>query len=106
MMTEARGLLAKLFPQRYLQDRSRVRVIATAKGRQFVEAVPGEGTGRITDHAAKSRSLTSREVTYGRHPLDLFGGTGGWGLEALSRGAERVVLFERAAKPSWSSAAT
>jgi 16S rRNA (guanine(966)-N(2))-methyltransferase RsmD len=75
-----------------------VRVIAgTAKGRQLV-AVPGEGTRPITDRVKESLFDILGSDIVGSSLLDLFGGTGGVGIEALSRGAERVVFIERARK--------
>ena len=33
--------------------------------------------------------------------LDMFAGTGALGLEALSRGAEEVIFFEKQKGPLW-----
>jgi 16S rRNA (guanine966-N2)-methyltransferase len=73
-----------------------MRVIAgRAKGR-LLQAVPGEGTRPITDRvkAALFSILSSQEMIEGRRYLDLFGGTGAVGIEALSRGAAEVVFCE------------
>jgi 16S rRNA (guanine(966)-N(2))-methyltransferase RsmD len=74
-----------------------VRVIAgAAKGRSLA-AVPGDSTRPITDRvkAALFSILNSAGMIEGRRYLDLFGGTGAVGIEALSRGAAEVVFCER-----------
>jgi 16S rRNA (guanine966-N2)-methyltransferase len=75
-----------------------VRIIAgTAKGRKLA-SVPGEGTRPITDMVKGALfSILGSDVEDATF-LDLFGGTGAVGLEALSRGAEHVVFVERAYK--------
>lgn len=74
-----------------------MRVIAgTAKGR-VLASVPGESTRPITDRvkSALFSILASQNQIVGRRYLDLFGGTGAVGIEALSRGAAEVVFCER-----------
>jgi 16S rRNA (guanine966-N2)-methyltransferase len=74
-----------------------MRVIAgTAKGRGLV-SVPGDSTRPITDRvkAALFSILHSQEMIEDRRYLDLFGGTGAVGIEALSRGAAEAVFCER-----------
>jgi 16S rRNA (guanine966-N2)-methyltransferase len=74
-----------------------VRVIAgSAKGRTLA-AVPGDSTRPITDRvkSALFSILNSADMIEGRRYLDLFGGTGAVGIEALSRGAAEVVFCER-----------
>jgi 16S rRNA (guanine966-N2)-methyltransferase len=71
------------------------RIVAgAAKGRHLT--VPQRGTRPTSDRAREAMFNTLR--TYldvaGAHVLDLFAGTGGVGLEALSRGAEAVTLVE------------
>jgi 16S rRNA (guanine(966)-N(2))-methyltransferase RsmD len=75
-----------------------VRVIAgTAKGRKLA-AVPGEGTRPVTDRVKESLfNILSQDIE-GAIFLDLFAGTGGVGIEALSRGAARVVFVDRVRK--------
>jgi 16S rRNA (guanine966-N2)-methyltransferase len=72
-----------------------MRVIAgQAKGRRL-KAVPGSGTRPITDRAKSALfSILSSDVV-GASFLDLFAGTGGVGIEALSRGAAEAVFVER-----------
>lgn len=74
-----------------------MRVIAgSAKGRTLY-TVPGESTRPITDRvkSALFSILTSQDAIIDRRFLDLFGGTGAVGIEALSRGAAHVVFCER-----------
>jgi 16S rRNA (guanine966-N2)-methyltransferase len=77
------------------------RVIAgEAGGRRL--AVPSGTTTRPTSDRAREglfASLLSELGTFdGRHVLDLYAGSGAIGLEALSRGAERVLLVESDAR--------
>lgn len=74
-----------------------MRVIAgTAKGRRL-QSVPGDVTRPIADRvkSALFSILESQGAVAGRRWLDLFGGTGAVGIEALSRGAAFVVFVER-----------
>ena len=75
-----------------------MRVIAgRARGRRLLP-VPGEGTRPITDRAKEALfSILGPRIVRAR-VLDLFAGTGGVGIEALSRGAAEVVFVERAGK--------
>jgi 16S rRNA (guanine966-N2)-methyltransferase len=74
-----------------------MRVIAgTAKGKTLA-SVPGDSTRPITDRtkSALFSILQSAELIEGKRYLDMFGGTGGVGIEALSRGAASAVFCER-----------
>jgi 16S rRNA (guanine966-N2)-methyltransferase len=72
-----------------------MRVIAgKAKGRRL-KSVPGSRTRPITDRAKSALfSILGIDVVGARF-LDLFAGTGGVGIEALSRGAAEAVFVER-----------
>src|SRR5512136_3247729 len=72
-----------------------MRVISgTAKGRTL-KAVPGEGTRPITDRVNESLfNILGADVQDARF-LDLFAGTGGVGIEALSRGTAEAVFVEQ-----------
>jgi 16S rRNA (guanine966-N2)-methyltransferase len=64
-----------------------MRVIAgTARGRRLA-SVPGAGTRPITDRAKEALFGILQADVPDAHVLDLFAGTGGVGIEALSRGA-------------------
>jgi 16S rRNA (guanine(966)-N(2))-methyltransferase RsmD len=73
-----------------------LRVIAgIAKGRKLL-SVPGEGTRPITDRVKESLFDIIGAGIEDAAMLDLFAGTGGVGIEALSRGARHVVLIDKA----------
>ncbi len=75
-----------------------MRVIAgKVKGRKLV-TVPGAGTRPVSDKVKGAVFDILASEVVGARFLDLFGGTGSVGIEALSRGAEHVVFIERARK--------
>jgi 16S rRNA (guanine966-N2)-methyltransferase len=64
-----------------------MRVITgRAKGRKLM-SVPGDSTRPITDRAKSALFSILSDWIEGARVLDLFGGTGGVGIECLSRGA-------------------
>ncbi len=70
------------------------RVISgTAKGRKLF-SVPGKGTRPITDRVKEALFNILGPYIVGASMLDLFAGTGGVGIEALSRGASYVRFIE------------
>jgi 16S rRNA (guanine966-N2)-methyltransferase len=74
-----------------------MRVITgSAKGKKLKE-VPGHITRPITDRAKEALFSILGEWVVGTRMLDLFGGTGGVGIEALSRGGAHVTFIEKAA---------
>lgn len=71
-----------------------VRVISgTAKGRSL-KAVPGMGTRPTTDKVKEAVFSIIGPYFDGGDALDLFAGTGGLGIEALSRGMEQAVFID------------
>jgi 16S rRNA (guanine966-N2)-methyltransferase len=71
-----------------------VRVIAgTAKGR-LLKAVPGTGTRPTTDKVKEAIFSMIGPYFDGGVGLDLFAGTGGLGIEAISRGMNRVIFID------------
>jgi 16S rRNA (guanine966-N2)-methyltransferase len=71
-----------------------VRVISgTAKGRPL-KAVPGTGTRPTTDKVKEALFSMIGPYFDGGEALDLFAGTGGLGIEALSRGIDRAVFID------------
>lgn len=75
-----------------------MRVISgSAKGRKL-RAVPGEGTRPITERVKGALfNILGADVEDATW-LDLFGGTGSVGIEALSRGSAHVVFIDNAYK--------
>ncbi|MDJ0341695.1 16S rRNA (guanine(966)-N(2))-methyltransferase RsmD [Streptomyces sp. H10-C2] len=73
------------------------RVIAGAAGGRRLAVPPGNGTRPTSDRAKEglfSTWTSLRGTLHGARVLDLYGGSGAVGLEALSRGAEHVLLVE------------
>jgi 16S rRNA (guanine(966)-N(2))-methyltransferase RsmD len=74
---------------------SGLRVIAgKARGRRL-RPVPGDTTRPITDRTKESLFNIIAGDIAGASVLDLFGGTGSVGIEALSRGAEFVRFIDK-----------
>lgn len=72
-----------------------VRVISgVAKGRPL-KAVPGNGTRPTTDKVKEAIFSMIGPYFDGGTALDLFAGTGGLGIEAWSRGVDRVIFVDR-----------
>ena len=73
---------------------SSLRVISgSARGRRL-QSVPGDSTRPITDRTKESLFNILGADIYGASLLDLFGGTGAVGIEALSRGAAYVRFID------------
>jgi len=71
-----------------------MRVISgSAKGVQLA-SVPGKSTRPITDRVKEALFNILGPNIINKTLLDLFGGTGAVGIEALSRGAEHVVFLD------------
>ncbi len=71
-----------------------MRVISgTAKGRTL-KAVPGKRTRPTTDKVKEAVFSIIGPYFDGGKVLDLFAGTGGLGIEALSRGAEQAIFID------------
>ncbi|MFN2251096.1 MAG: 16S rRNA (guanine(966)-N(2))-methyltransferase RsmD [Anaerolineae bacterium] len=73
-----------------------MRVISgTARGRKL-RPVPGDTTRPITDRAKEALFDILGDSVRGARVLDLFAGTGGVGIEALSRGADSCLFIDKA----------
>lgn len=73
------------------------RVIAGIAGGRRLAVPPGRATRPTSDKAREAMFSTLealRGTVHGARMLDLFGGSGAVGLEALSRGAAHVLLVE------------
>ncbi|MFY0546121.1 16S rRNA (guanine(966)-N(2))-methyltransferase RsmD [Brevibacillus sp. H7] len=75
-----------------------MRVISGAHRGRRLTAVPGKGTRPTTDKVKESIFNMIGPYFSGGLALDLYAGTGGLGIEALSRGADRAVFVELDAK--------
>jgi 16S rRNA (guanine(966)-N(2))-methyltransferase RsmD len=75
-----------------------VRVVSgVCKGRPL-KAVPGNSTRPTTDKVKEALFNMIGPYFDGGIGLDLFAGSGGLGLEALSRGLDKVIFVDRDAK--------
>jgi 16S rRNA (guanine(966)-N(2))-methyltransferase RsmD len=68
-------------------------IAGTAKGR-LLKAVPGTGTRPTTDKVKEAIFSMIGPYFDGGVGLDLFAGTGGLGIEAISRGMNRVIFID------------
>ncbi len=73
---------------------SGLRVIGGAARGRRLKDVPGDSTRPITDRAKESLFNILGADVQGAAMLDLFGGTGSVGIEALSRGAAFVRFID------------
>jgi len=71
-----------------------MRIISGEKRGARLEALPGEDTRPTTDRVKESLFNIIQWEIRGAKVLDLFGGSGGLGLEALSRGADFVCFAD------------
>lgn len=75
-----------------------MRVISGSARGKRLDAVPGMDTRPTTDRVKESVFNILQFRVVGAAMLDLFAGTGQMGIEALSRGAARVVFVDQARK--------
>jgi len=74
-----------------------MRVIGGSLRRRTLEAPAGLSTRPTSDRLRETLFNVLAPRIEGAHFLDLYAGSGAVGIEAVSRGAGRVVLVERAA---------
>ncbi len=72
-----------------------MRVVGGSARGLRLEGPPSEGTRPISDRAKEALFNILGPAIRGTRFLDLFAGTGGVGIEALSRGAAEAVLVEQ-----------
>jgi 16S rRNA (guanine966-N2)-methyltransferase len=72
-----------------------LRVIAGRLGGRRLKAPPGRQVTRPTSDRVREALFSMLGDLEGNVAVDLFAGTGALGIEALSRGAQRVVFIER-----------
>lgn len=75
-----------------------MRIVAGTRKSIPLKAVPGEMTRPTTDKVKESLFNILGPYLDGETVLDLFAGSGGLGLEALSRGANHCVFVEKQGK--------
>lgn len=73
-----------------------MRVITGEYGGRRLKAVPGESTRPTTDKIKESLFNMIGPYFYGGNCLDLFAGSGGLAIEAVSRGMDKAVLIDKA----------
>ncbi len=71
-----------------------MRVIAGSARGHKLQSVPGNATRPITDRAKEALFSILGDWVEDRYVLDLFGGTGAVGIEALSRGAAHAHFID------------
>lgn len=74
---------------------NRMRVISGTKKGHPLKAVPGKDTRPTTDKVKESIFNMIGPYFEGGIALDLFAGSGGLGIEALSRGVDQVIFVDR-----------
>ncbi|RJQ43147.1 MAG: 16S rRNA (guanine(966)-N(2))-methyltransferase RsmD [Anaerolineaceae bacterium] len=71
------------------------RIISGSAKGLHLKSVPGDSTRPITDRVKEALFNIIGADIIGANFLDLFGGTGSVGIEALSRGAASAVFIEK-----------
>lgn len=71
-----------------------MRVISGQAGGRTLKAVPGMGTRPTTDKVKEALFSMIGPYFDGGQALDLFAGSGGLGIEALSRGMDKAVFVD------------
>ena len=71
-----------------------MRVITGSAGGRKLKSPAGNAIRPTTDHVKQAVFNILQNDMEGRRVLDLFGGTGQLGIEALSRGAREVVFVD------------
>lgn len=72
-----------------------VRVVSGVKKGLHLKAVPGTSTRPTTDKVKEAIFNIIGPYFDGGVGLDLFGGSGGLGIEALSRGIDKMIFVDR-----------
>jgi 16S rRNA (guanine(966)-N(2))-methyltransferase RsmD len=71
-----------------------MRIISGSAKGVVLQSVPGKSTRPITDQVKEALFNIIGKDIKDKYILDLFGGTGAVGIEALSRGAKHAVFLE------------
>lgn len=75
-----------------------MRVVSGTRKGKILKAVPGSSTRPTTDKVKEAIFNIIGPYFDGGIGLDLFAGSGGLGIEALSRGAEKVIFVDKDGK--------
>lgn len=75
-----------------------MRVVSGTRKGKILKAVPGSSTRPTTDKVKEAIFNIIGPYFEGGLGLDLFAGSGGLGIEALSRGADKVIFVDRDGK--------
>src|SRR4051794_41215753 len=75
-----------------------MRVVSGSSKGKTLKAVPGSTTRPTTDKVKEALFNMIGPYFDGGIGLDLFAGSGGLGIEGLSRGLEKVIFIDRDAK--------
>ncbi|PAE25031.1 MULTISPECIES: 16S rRNA (guanine(966)-N(2))-methyltransferase RsmD [Bacillaceae] len=75
-----------------------MRVVSGTRKGKLLKAVPGSSTRPTTDKVKEAIFNIIGPYFNGGQGLDLFAGSGGLGIEALSRGADKVIFVDRDGK--------
>ncbi|KON89211.1 DNA methyltransferase [Sporosarcina globispora] len=75
-----------------------MRVVSGTRKGKILKAVPGSSTRPTTDKVKEAIFNIIGPYFDGGLGLDLFAGSGGLGIEALSRGADKVIFVDRDGK--------
>ncbi|MDQ0272390.1 16S rRNA (guanine(966)-N(2))-methyltransferase RsmD [Cytobacillus purgationiresistens] len=75
-----------------------MRVVSGTQKGKHLKAVPGNSTRPTTDKVKEAIFNMIGPYFDGGIGLDLYAGSGGLGIEALSRGAEKVIFVDRDGK--------
>ena len=71
-----------------------MRIVAGEYRSRIIKAVPGDGTRPTTDKIKEAIFSRIGPYFHGGMMLDLFGGSGNMGLEAISRGIQKVYFVD------------
>lgn len=75
-----------------------MRIVSGSLKGKLVKAVPGSSTRPTTDKVKEAIFNIIGPYFNGGLGLDLFAGSGGLGIEALSRGADKVIFVDKDGK--------
>ncbi|WP_255366242.1 16S rRNA (guanine(966)-N(2))-methyltransferase RsmD [Exiguobacterium sp. KRL4] len=81
-----------------MKGRKNMRVISGERKGMRIKAVPGDQTRPTTDKVKESLFNVIGPYFNGGKALDLFAGSGGLGIEALSRGCDEAVFVDQSFK--------